>query len=108
MPALVCSAKNCMYNNAMYCTKGDIEVTGEAANVCEDTSCSSFTDRTCDSAKNSVGTCASASMNTDIDCDAGSCAYNKDRRCSADHVDISGASAYRSDQTECVTFTEKQ
>ncbi|MBQ1959450.1 MAG: DUF1540 domain-containing protein [Firmicutes bacterium] len=39
MPALVCSAQNCVYNNAMYCSKGDIKVGGEAATVCQDTCC---------------------------------------------------------------------
>ena len=28
MPELVCSAQSCVYNNAMYCSRGDIEVGG--------------------------------------------------------------------------------
>ena len=26
MPELVCSAQSCVYNNAMYCSRGDIDV----------------------------------------------------------------------------------
>ena len=29
MPALVCSAQNCAYNNAMYCGRDDIKIDGE-------------------------------------------------------------------------------
>ena len=37
MPALVCSAQNCAYNNAMYCGRDDIKIDGESANaaICE-------------------------------------------------------------------------
>ena len=42
MPELVCSAQSCVYNNAMYCSRGDIEVGGRNATVCQDTCCESF------------------------------------------------------------------
>ena len=35
MPELVCSAQSCVYNNAMYCSRGDIEVGGRNATVCQ-------------------------------------------------------------------------
>lgn len=103
MPALVCSAKNCMYNNAMYCSRGDIQVGGEEATACQDTLCESFEERKGDSLKSSVGT---PSVHSEIRCEAGHCRYNQNCRCHAEHVDISGASAHCCDETECVTFED--
>ena len=104
MPALVCSAQNCVFNNAMYCSKGDIRVGGEDARVCQDTCCESFQERKRESAKNSMG---SPSTHIDIKCEAEHCRYNDQCVCNAKHVDISGAAACRCDETECVTFDEK-
>lgn len=104
MPALVCSAQNCVYNNAMYCSKGDIKVGGEDAKVCQDTCCASFQERRHESAKSSMG---SPSTHIDIKCEATNCKYNDKCVCNAKHVDISGAAACNCDETECVTFDEK-
>ena len=104
MPALVCSAQNCVYNKAMYCSKGDIKVGGQDATVCQDTRCDSFQERRMDSMKSSVGT---PSTEIDIKCEAVNCKYNDQRICHAKHVDISGAAASTSTETECVTFDEK-
>lgn len=104
MPALVCSAQNCVYNNAMYCSKGDIKVDGEDAKVCQDTCCSSFQERRRESAKSSMG---SPSAEIGIKCGAVHCKYNDSRDCHANHVDIAGAAADCSEETECVTFDEK-
>ena len=103
MPALVCSAQKCIYNNAMYCGKGDIKVGGEDAKVCQDTCCSSFEERRTESAKSSVG---SPSADIDIKCEAENCKYNENCACRADHVDIAGAGACECHETECVTFDE--
>lgn len=105
MPALVCSAQNCMYNKSMYCSRGDIEVGGEHARVCQDTCCESFRERKGDSFQNSCG-CGCSSI--DIRCEAVGCKYNEQCKCRADHVDISGAAACRCEDTECVTFDERQ
>ena len=77
MPALVCSAQHCVYNNAMYCSKGDILVGGENAKECQDTCCESFQERRQESARSSM------------------------------QVDISGAAACKCEETECVTFDDK-
>ena len=45
MPSLVCSVQNCVYNNAMYCSKGDIQVGGEEARKCQETCWQSFQER---------------------------------------------------------------
>ena len=103
MPALVCSAQNCIFNNAMYCGKGDIKVGGEEAKVCQDTCCTSFEERKRDSAKSSVG---SPSTIIEVKCEAENCKYNDDCICRANHVDIAGAAACECGETECVTFDD--
>lgn len=104
MPALVCSAQNCIFNNAMYCSRGDIKVGGEDAKVCQDTCCESFEERKRENMRSSMG---SPSIESDIKCEAVNCKYNNECICHAEHVDISGAAACRCDETECVTFDEK-
>lgn len=103
MPALVCSAQNCIYNNAMYCSRGDIKIGGETATESRETLCESFQERKRDNARSSMGT---PSMETDIKCEACHCRYNQECVCHADHVDISGVAARRCGETECVTFDE--
>ena len=105
MPALVCSAQNCVYNNAMYCSRGDIEIGGQDAKVSQDTCCQSFEERKRDSAKSSMG---SPSFHADIKCEAVHCKYNENCACHAEHVDVSGAAACCCDETECVTFDEER
>ncbi len=56
MPSLVCSAQSCVYNNGMYCSKGDIKVGGDNAETSEETCCTSFRARTSEGAKSSMGT----------------------------------------------------
>ncbi len=104
MPALVCSAQNCVYNNAMYCSKGDIRVGGQDATVCQDTCCESFQERRRENVKSSIGT---PTADIDIKCEAWHCRYNDSCDCHANHVDISGAAACSCRETECMTFDEK-
>lgn len=105
MPALVCSAQNCVYNNAMYCSRGTIDVAGEEAKACQDTCCESFHERERANLRSAVGT---PTTQTDIDCKAQNCRFNSRCKCRAPHVDISGAAACRCEQTECVTFSQGQ
>lgn len=104
MPSLICSAQNCVYNNAMYCSKDDIRVGGSEAKKCQETCCESFQERKMDSAKSSMGT---PSQETGIDCKADHCTYNDKCRCTAGQVDITGAAACNCGETECATFTCK-
>ena len=46
MAMLVCSAQKCVYNDGMYCSKGDIKVGGENATRVQETCCTDFTERT--------------------------------------------------------------
>lgn len=101
MPLLVCSAQSCVYNDGMYCSKGDILVGGEEAKTSCETCCTSFKERTMESGKSSMGT---PSQKIEVACEATECQYNKNRVCDAGKIDISGASARKSEQTECSTF----
>lgn len=101
MPLLVCSAQRCMYNNGMYCGKGDISIKGENADCANETCCSSFKERQMDSAKSSMGM---PSQIIQVDCCACGCQHNENHVCTAEKIDITGASASKSDQTECSTF----
>ena len=55
MAMLVCSAQKCVYNDGMYCSKGDIKVGGENATRVQETCCTDFTERTTQGAKSSMG-----------------------------------------------------
>ena len=51
---------------------------------------------------------SSAEPETDIDCDVVNCSYNKDYKCAAASVDISGSSACTCRETQCSTFDSKK
>lgn len=101
MPLLVCSAQSCVYNNGMYCSRGDIKIGGEEAKTFGETCCTSFEERTSMGAKSSMG---SPSQKIKVVCEACECKYNEDRVCEAGKIDISGVSACKCEQTECSTF----
>lgn len=101
MTELKCTAAHCAYNNDCCCCKGEIHVQGSTADTRESTCCGSFDDRT-----RNCG-CNAADMperKLKVSCDATNCIYNKERMCSANHIDIQGASAHVADKTECATF----
>lgn len=104
MAELKCSVTNCGYNNENCCCKGDITVGGKCACTSDETCCESFRDSQRDSYMNALDRpCKTIS----IDCEATNCVYNKDLRCYADHVDISGCGAADCKETLCNTFKEK-
>ena len=105
MPSLVCSVQNCVYNNAMYCSKGDIMVGGEQAQKCQETCCESFQERKTDSAKSSMGT---PSQQIKVACKAHNCTYNQECECHAEKITIAGAGACNCRETECVTFEQER
>lgn len=101
MPLLVCSAQRCVYNDGMYCSKGEIQVGGEEACRPQETCCSSFQERTKENGRNSMGT---PSQTIDVACEACQCRYNSDQKCQATKIGIAGAGACECQQTECSTF----
>lgn len=106
MTELKCGVQNCVYNKDNLCSKGEINVGGKHACSCEGTCCESF-------AKHREGLDAFTSSIShpsnmiSIDCEAVKCIYNKNYKCSAQHVDIKGCAAEGCRETSCATFTEK-
>ncbi len=106
MSRLVCDAVNCANNHDRLCCLEEIEVCGCDACDCEETCCGSFIEGR-NSAMNSLAD-VSAEENTQIACEAGTCAFNSDGFCGADRVRMEGEYAHRSDATCCGTFREEK
>ena len=104
MPLLVCSAQKCVYNDGMYCSKGDIKIGGEEATTPQDTCCSSFKENAGENARNSLGT---PSQRIDVSCEACECTFNDDCTCHAEKIGIAGAAASDMEQTECSSFEKE-
>lgn len=101
MTTLDCSVTNCIYNADHCCGKGDIQVEGENAKSNRDTRCGSFKERKAESAGNSVG---NPSKSIDVSCEVCQCRFNENKKCSANHIGISGQNACTSGETECASF----
>lgn len=104
MANLVCDVTNCVYNNAMYCSKGDIMVGGKHACKESDTCCESFRENTKDSYKSAM---EHPSATIHIDCEVAKCMFNSNFKCYADNVTIKGNGADNSKDTLCATFKER-
>lgn len=103
MPLLSCMVTNCVYNKDELCSRGDIKVGGRDAKVADETCCDSFRDKSCGSATNSVTSgCGCSSIH--VDCDACSCEFNEDRKCTAREISIDGACADERCDTACESF----
>lgn len=102
MTQLKCSADTCVNNCSGLCALNGIQVDGSTACCCSETSCGSFSPKT-DAFTNSVNN-MDVKPETRIQCHARECVYNKDMRCSADSIRISGHGADRCGDTECATF----
>lgn len=105
MAQLDCGVENCVYNKCKSCCKGDITVGGKHAESRGDTCCESFSGRR---AENSYISALEHPCHTiSIDCEACDCMYNKNYKCHAEHVDISGKGACECGQTSCNTFRKQ-
>lgn len=104
MAELKCSVENCSYNKSRYCCKGDIMVGGKHADCTDDTCCESFLQ---DGRDHYTSSLEHPSKIISIDCEAANCMYNRNYKCTADHVDIKGCGACDCKETACATFVEK-
>lgn len=107
MSYLRCNARNCSNNQNDLCIREGIQVDGATADTKNDTCCSSFTQRG-ENYSNVVSRNSQAQPETDIQCDVSNCSYNKDYKCMAASVDISGVAACTSRETQCSTFDCKK
>ena len=105
MPELRCDVHSCAHNKNMYCDLDKIEVGGSNAKTSKDTSCNSFVERKEGTYSNSM---KEASAKASIDCKATTCTYNKEYKCYAGKIDVSGNAACRKDETCCSSFQCKE
>lgn len=102
MTQLDCNATECRYNEGRLCCRTGITVEGSSAMKMEETYCGNYEvgkDGTC---INAVG---EPDGRTEITCDACSCRYNKQAKCSAGSVDIISSDGVG--QTACGSFQVK-
>ena len=101
MTKLSCTAQNCMYNKEDCCCKPDITVEGQGASTTEETCCGSFQGKCCHGGTNAMD---HVNEKVDIQCEASSCMYNDEKRCTAGNIGIVGRNASHSEETECGSF----
>ena len=104
MAALVCMARQCSYNNAQKCCKGDIMVGGKNACKSDETCCESFRGAEKDHFSNAMSHPCDTIC---IDCEAEKCVHNSNYKCHAQNVSIEGSQACQCKETACGTFKEK-
>ena len=92
------------YNAENCCCKNTILVEGKTAQDKCDTCCGSFDEKKGGTFRNLFKTPESR---LEVECEATNCVYNTDRRCSAEHIGITGGNATVSMQTECSSFQKR-
>jgi hypothetical protein len=102
MTILKCYATKCLYNEDNLCSKGQIDVAGENAHISEETSCSSFRDRSSSASNTCKSGCGCETIQ--IDCKAHNCTYNDQCKCTAASINVDGSGAGTSQETSCGTF----
>lgn len=103
MTALDCNVSTCGFNSDRCCCKNEIDVKGGSDAKTADTCCSSYKNEH-DCATNSAKSPNGCLL---VQCDVTNCVYNASEKCSADHIDISGNGANKSDQTICASFVSR-
>lgn len=102
MTQLNCSVIHCMSNRDGCCCRPEIQVGGANATELQQTCCESFRS-TREGATNAMDY-SHVNKTMPIRCEATNCIYNKDYRCDAKKIQVSGQSAEKMDQTCCETF----
>ena len=100
MGNLNCNAASCMHNCDNQCCLNSICVEGSLACQCGETCCSDYEHQK----PGATNMCHLPKDSLSISCEATNCIYNTNKKCDADHVDISGIKAVTEDDTDCTTF----
>lgn len=103
MSNLNCNAASCVNNCDNKCCLSSICVDGSSACHCDETCCNDYQHKS-ESAGNM---CHMPKDSLSISCEATNCVYNSNKKCDAEHVDISGIKASTSSDTVCATFQER-
>lgn len=76
-------------------------VEGKEAETNRQTCCGSFKERGAQNGRNEAG---HLSKEIDVSCEACKCEFNRDQKCSAEHIGIAGGNACTCGETECASF----
>ena len=104
MTKLDCNVTSCMHNADNCCCKNQIMVDGQAAKEAYETCCGSFDENKGGAFTNLFKT---PEKKLDVGCEAVNCSYNQGRKCSAEHIGISGHGASQASLTQCSSFRTK-
>ena len=98
MTNVTCSVYSCAHHKDCFCCKPNIKISGEKAQSCDETCCSSY------APKGDENAVAFMTPNAalEISCSAYDCVYNKEHRCTAKNVCINGIGH----NVNCSTFTK--
>ena len=102
MTKLDCNVVTCTYNSNKKCKRDNITVAGNEAIKPSETACESFYPRGTNTMTNLDNDGPKTALN--VACKAVTCVYNKDKKCSAEHILIGGTHAVATGETECGTF----
>ncbi len=102
MARVRCQAETCSHNSAGTCYANGIDVCGGMAEAKEETSCSSFLDKTIySSLTNNTETGGDCDR---IACSVMSCIYQNSGACTAEAIEVGGHRATAYHETACNTF----
>lgn len=102
MPNLSCGVDKCTYNQNDMCSLNTIKVNGSFAKQSKTTCCGSFVEK--GGFTNAAVDVGEAEPATSVDCEAEKCCHNKNLKCHAESIDISGDYAQNQESTNCATF----
>lgn len=102
MTKLDCSVVSCSYNENRLCKRENITVGGRKAIKPSETVCESFYPRGTNTMTSLDG--KGPKEETNIACNAVTCVYNENKKCTAEHIQIAGVKAVTAGETECGTF----
>ena len=102
MTKLDCNVVTCTYNSNKKCKRENITVGGQEALKPSETACESFYPKGTNTMNSFDHEGPKTALN--IACKAVTCVYNKDKKCTADHINIAGVHAVATGETECGTF----
>ena len=105
MTKLDCLVVNCAYNANKMCKRENITVGGHEASKPSETACKSFLQKGTNT-MNSIST-GGPERETNIACDAVTCRYNHEKKCTADAIVVAGMNAVTNGETECGTFQSR-
>ncbi|MFI3206869.1 MAG: DUF1540 domain-containing protein [Clostridia bacterium] len=108
MTKLKCHVQNCIHNNKNLCKLDKIKVEGPGACTADQTCCYNFLDK--NSAENSsIQNRHFAVLNTNIECKAENCKYNRRCKCIANEISVDNLSVSPCvmGETECHTFSAR-